>query len=292
MPIRLTILWSFCLVLLTGGMTAPVRAKEVMLEPASKWVVNYADKACMLLRKFGTDESPFLLRMHSYGSRNHFEFSLAGKDLNGIRSGTNAGIAFGPGETLAIDRLQAGNLEGYGKSFLFSGAFERRKTEFEEEGLTVSPDPDPEFEKAVDRIALVSGPRRIVLHTGKMDAPLKAMRQCVDAMMESWGLDPKVQATLSRPTKPESVEKMVRRISAHYPLGMAMTGRQGRVNVRAMIDAQGMPTKCEVTQSYSERAFDELACQIIRETAFEPALDAKGQPTPSFYQQTILYLMH
>jgi TonB family protein len=80
--------------------------------------------------------------------------------------------------------------------------------------------------------------------------------------------------------------------SSDYPQGMLKGGKQGMVSFRLSIDANGTPTACEVQRSYNDKQFDDVTCAVLmRRARFSPALDANGQAAPSYYLNTVRWVI-
>lgn len=130
-----------------------------------------------------------------------------------------------------------------------------------------------------------------VFKTGPLDKPFEALRKCTDNLVSTWGLDPKQQATLSERPRPRSSPGGWLAPN-DYPSSMRMRGKQAQVNFRLSVSAEGAPTACEVQSSYNDKTFDDVTCRVLmRRARFSPALDAKGQPVPSFYLNTVRWIM-
>jgi len=68
------------------------------LEPTSKWVLDYANERCTLLRNFGQGDKAVLLRMDSFGSRGNFRVTLSGKDVPRSSTPDSRGSFYFPGD--------------------------------------------------------------------------------------------------------------------------------------------------------------------------------------------------
>jgi len=146
-------------------------------------------------------------------------------------------------------------------------------------------------EAAVKTITISYAGRQRIVATGPLDKAFDALRKCTDNLMTTWGLDPAQQAALSR--RPAPLSPPTRWFgSSDYPPAMLIRGKQALVNFRLSVSAQGVPTACEVQSSYNEKKFDDTTCaSLMRRARFTPALDAKGQPVPSFYLNTVRWIM-
>ena len=102
-------------------------------------------------------------------------------------------------------------------------------------------------------------------------------------IVESWGLDPAQQKTLSRYPTPIARPTNWLATSANPPPALR-TGEETRVNFRLIVGADGKPEKCNVQSAIVDTGFEEGACRaLMRRTRFKPALDAQGTPVRSFY---------
>lgn len=264
------------------------------LSPITPWNLDGQETACALRRVFGTAEKPFLLEFRRYRPGDRFQLLFRGKEVSGLMDREKVTIEYGALSKDEDTPFQAGSskLEDGGSipTIFLSSSFR----------LVTDNEPDfagrvavtPAMEEGIRHVALVWGGNRVVLNTGPLGKPFAAMRSCTDEMVRRWGLDPAVQNSLSRQARPLDRMSMVRSIQAVYPMSMAVMGKQGRVNLRALVDAQGVVTGCQTVQSYNDAAFDALACKVIKKTAFEPALDKDGKPTASYYAETVVYSMN
>jgi outer membrane biosynthesis protein TonB len=119
-----------------------------------------------------------------------------------------------------------------------------------------------------------------------MTAPLTAMRECLDNLIETWGIDPVQDKTLTRRPVPDL--SSVRRLQRAYPMQMVQAGQSAVVPVRIMVDAAGQASQCVVQLPHVERAFKEAVCDRLAER-FSPALDKDGQPVASVFHTTVIY---
>jgi TonB family protein len=275
----------------------PVKAQEPVqaLSATSNWIVDWGATYCTLARKFGSEGDPFLLRMHSYQQGYDFEVYLSGKAIRHFQNRGALKIAFGHNEPIVIHSPQSVDDGAFGPGIIFSTSIRKgREDEEEEESEERTPRslsnyPDTAFEAGLDGVTLSAGKRQVVLVTGPMRGALAALRKCTDDLVKQWDLDPAVQATLLRPTSPVDFRSLVRSIRAVYPSTQARQGKQARVNVHVLVDADGRVTACTIPESYNDPAFDELACKKIRAVRFEPALDANGTPVASYWNTSVIY---
>lgn len=309
-----------CLALSSLALTpAPAFAKEHVetLPAATPWNVDWAETYCTLQRKFGSKDDPVLLRMNAFRPGYKFEFYLSGKAIRPFKNRSRVSLAggqhsplesrirrsgnhekvfltFGPHAPLEVEYIQNADNDVFGVGIMFSLTINKDPNEKKDKdwSLVSGPYPDPAFEKDIDSVAISSGKRKVIFETGPMQAPLAALRKCLVDLVTQWGLDPEVQTRLTRFAKPVDLQELARSIQKIYPSNLAFSGKQARVNVHAIIDAEGRVTECSVPASYNDPQFNKLACEQIREARFVPALDANGSPVASYWNSTVAYRLN
>jgi len=266
------------------------------LEPSSVWLLDYADERCSLTRDFGSGPERVQLRIMSYGTWNLFHTIVSGPGVTGF----NRPIGFASfrfagdpddRETEAVYGT-VGEAEDPAASFSISFApyFDegllRRMSDDERRARSHEREqPDPAFDATVDRLWMkLERGAPIELRTGGMAEPLAALRACVDDLFQSWGADPAKQKTLSRSAEP--LKSTVRKMQ--YPTQMLSNGMSAFVPVRLSVDAAGNPGTCIVQVDQLDTKFKQAVCDGLA-SKFEPALDAKGQPTNSIETTSVIY---
>jgi len=273
------------------------------LEPTSKWVLDYANERCTLLRNFGQGDKAVLLRMDSFGSRGNFRVTLSGKDVPRSSTPDSRGSFYFPGDrdsgearmlhgTLGKDQVPAVsfNLDFWPKPAPSDAQIEKLSPDKRALIGAAIETPHPEFERAVDLIGVRFGQGlRIELHTGSMGEPLAAMRTCIDDLYKSWGVDPAQQKALSALAVP--LPKTVKHVQNEYPLHQLASGANAYVPVRLMVDASGQATSCVVQSADVDADFKHAVCANLQ-GSFKPALDGDGKPVPSMFHTAVIYLVN
>lgn len=121
-----------------------------------------------------------------------------------------------------------------------------------------------------------------------MDKPFAALGTCTDDLVTSWGLDAKQQTALTtRPRPLNHPNTWIR--SSNYPKAMLTRGKQALVSFRLM-GAEPQPlARCSVPTTTRQSA---ISCGLlVRRARFSPALDAKNQAVPSYYLNTVRWIM-
>jgi hypothetical protein len=282
--------------LAANGTSAQAKITEIKLPTASTWLVDMGDKSCLLARRFGTDAKPVLLGMRTYAPGYRFEITVSGMPARSLMAASKPTIAYGGGEPLPIYSHQPGKNRDYGTAIIFSNTMAMKappQDETEEDDEDPAPTVlDPAFEAQINRITLATGSQRFVLETGPMAKAIATVRQCTDGLARLWGLDPEVQANLSRPVTRDDDITWVRKIQRIYPLELMVERKEARVNMQIVVDKAGAPKRCDTAQAFKNTDFKVRACDIVLKDAhFRPALDKSGNPVDSFYMTTILYKM-
>lgn len=272
----------------TPGLGKP---KEIRLKASSNWLVNWADHSCVLARKFGPATSPVLLTMRAYEPGYSLEMIIAGKDISSFRDSKTFTISYGSGEPIPISRHQAGTSGDFGPSIVFSGEMKSRIADKRADpDESRGPFPDIPFEKQLDRVSLVNSYKTVVLETGPMAKALDTLRQCTDNLVKQWGLDPVIQAGLTRSAASSNFPEWARQIQVSFPPELLMQNKEARVNVLVVVDEAGQPVDCDTWQTFDNTDFKARACRVIlRNARFNPALDKDGRPTRSYYTTVIVY---
>ena len=288
------------LIAMTGSVAA--EPEPAILQPASVWGLNYAADSCVISRTFGTGQDEVTLEFHQFAPGKTFTLLAAGRSLKHARqapivtqfepdgdrhedeSGMSGTLADGRSvlETSAKllpapDNAVAG---GQPKKSGWTGNEEDAKP------LTF----DPQSEAKITRLRL-SGPiaHDIVLAIGPMNKPMAALRTCLEELVTHWGIDPAVDKTLIRRAAPSNYPGTWA-TPQDYPTEMLLKAKSAIIHFRLMVNAQGKPTSC-VVQTPGDPAFNKATCDLMMQRArFNPALNASGQPVPSYYVSTVRWL--
>jgi TonB family protein len=104
-----------------------------------------------------------------------------------------------------------------------------------------------------------------------------ALRECEDALLRDWGVDPAAYAALR--TKPEPLQADTSLISeADYPPDARRARAMGTTGAVVLVGADGRLAKCLVTSSSGNASLDAQTCRLLTERArFTPALDRSGR---------------
>ena len=278
--------------------------KSLVLQSSSPWVVNYAEDSCRLIRTFGKGEDEMRLEFRMFVPGDSFWLVASGKPVGPTPTGTvKLGYRFDPddedvqGGFALRGKLGASKPAVMFPASLFTASVQAaRMKAFKEDLHTFSrlrDDFDPKREAQVDELEINIGHRpRIAFEIGTMLPPMNAMRNCLDNLLDSWGIDAKVQKSLTRPPVPtNNPAKWI--TTNDYPKRMLREGLSDQVDFRLTIDATGKPTDCSVLTMEARPEFIKVTCdKLMQRARFEPALDAKGKPVASLYVSSVVWVIH
>lgn len=279
---------------------APLQARDVLrLKPASKWILDYAEDNCRLIRGFGEGDQRVSLILDQFEPGDFFRVTFAGEPVKRKRTEgrMHAELRFGPNEAVSDVEAEYGMIGERPALFVaqaqrlapLTRAEEAAHDRAEKQRIHFEPPPIGDArEAAATWLELKKGlPRDVVLETGPMNKPLAALRKCSWDTVRQWGLNVEQQKTLSRKLHPKG--NAARWFSSSdYPRHLLRGGHQGLVHSRIMVDLNGKPTSCHIQLSTRPKEFDDVVCkEIMKHASFEPALDAQGKPVPSYWVQTV-----
>lgn len=270
--------------------SAPARAAEepLKLPPSSDWVVDRDDDSCAVRRTFRTPADQALLEFRQHGPGDGFQVLITSTTLDA--SGKAPRVRFEPDTRFYQPDGGLFYRISKGVAILYRDSLRPNDLSAEEAESWREADWDTR-ERQITALSVKEGfERPIVLRTGAFDRPMAALRECMAALLERWGVDAGVQAALSRPARPLDMDDWRKRVQARYPL-VGSGRRSGVSNIRLVVGADGRPTSCIPNKDTLDRSFDEHTCEVMmRHARFEPALDANGRPAASFWTTTVTYM--
>jgi hypothetical protein len=275
--------WSMALVLAAVVPDAALAKEPEVLARTGKWVVDYDADGCHLYGQFGAGDDIVVARFSRYQPGDLFNLSLYG---NRVRSGFQRSVAkidFGLGRPAAKTGMN-GTADKLPALFLSSVRLDGAQPY----GKARPPAITPEQEAAVRQLTIdPEGKPAFRLDLGSLGKPFAQLRTCMEVLVRSWGYDPAVQATLSRPPAP--VGSGASWISwKDYPSEALSSNQGGFVQFRLDVDAAGKVAGCHVLARTDPDEFADLTCRLLAKRArLQPALDAEGKPVPSFIVQRV-----
>lgn len=258
------------------------------LRHAGPWTANFDTNACHLIGQFGTDKAAVSIRITRYAPADAFDLSLLGERFRRFELHLRGGVSFDPSAKITKSDILAGTVGKLPMVIVGRTRLDNWRAANESD---IPPVITPAMEAAVKSLDFEIGYRkRVRLLTGSMGKAMATMRSCMDGLVKTWGFDPAVEATLSRPLQPlRSPATWL--VSSDYPDGALSQGHSGIVHFRVDVDTSGKVESCHVLSATKPSDFELATCRgITKRARFEPALDAKGQPVRSFHVNTVRWL--
>jgi hypothetical protein len=266
---------------------APALARELVLEPTSKWYLNYDDDSCRMTRTFGEGDDKVMLLLDWVEPTSKMKVSVIGQPFGHLPNDFfPISLNFGPNLPKAKPASALATSIGTdGQPMLIF--VPRDLLNREKKG----PDPTTAQEAAVTEMSIVFERRRITLLTGSMAEPLKAKRACTDDLVRRWGIDPAQAATLRSAATPLTNPR--RWLQAKdFPINVMSKGASADVHLRLMIDASGNPSECHVQRATNAPELTQLVCQLMMKRArFKPAIDSTGKPVATYFIRSSVWLV-
>ncbi|MEE8231169.1 MAG: energy transducer TonB [Qipengyuania citrea] len=287
-----------------------VQAEERILEPDSKWIADYGENSCRLIRTFGKSDEQTVLMIEQFAPSNDFNWTVAGRPLAHLRWSRDIEVQWGPEFDPYERTFVKASLAKFGPALVSTGwetepTVERkvRQSELRDLGraeLTSGLEPvlgglDPERASRVSNLSFRQGDQRaVILRLEDLGAAAAALNKCTLDLARSWGFDESYRDRVTTTPVWLNVRKVAADIQRYYPQKALSRGAQANFKVRVIVDREGKPERCDWINNTSADAFamSRTPCDIILADArFEPALDENEQPIRSIYLTTILYRM-
>ncbi|MDE2564097.1 MAG: energy transducer TonB [Sphingomonadales bacterium] len=99
-----------------------------------------------------------------------------------------------------------------------------------------------------------------------------------------------LRAATPSPPRPANPGEWIK--TDDYPDEALQAGRQGSVRFTLQVDANGMPSGCNVVQGSGDPSLDEATCRLISQRArFTPATGRNGKPVAGSYTNTVRWVL-
>lgn len=252
----------------------------IPLAKKSKWEMNYDEDSCHLFANFGAGKQTVVLRMTRFQPGDSFDLSLYGEPLRSSSTSVPLWLRFGAAFPGRKSEAVAATVGGKVPLAIVSGA---RFDAWDYRNGALPQPIAPEQEAAITAIDLTIRGKPYRLESGSLGKPMAAMRTCLADLLTSWGFDPAVQQSLSRPAIPLANPGDWLR-SGDYPVGSMSMGHHGLVQFRLDIAETGQVSGCRVLYRTNPDDFADRTCTLlVKRAKLSAALDAKGMPVKSYF---------
>ncbi|KLE35295.1 energy transducer TonB [Aurantiacibacter luteus] len=277
-----------------------IPADAVRLSPSMPWNVDFAEQSCAARRIFGDGTHEAFLELRQFSPGNSYQMLVSSGD---VPRRSDPRFAWLPDTSIGDPpgTIMGSTSEGFGEGYVVTTGLLTFDQQAAVTAAAEAEAPYPIAEEVVDnRHAEIQGllvergfRNPMYLETGSLGRVMQAMETCMNSLLESWGIDPAVNRTITVPVKPLDMARLAREVAQVYPQRQLQRGAQGLVNIRMLVDAQGQASNCVAQAQMNDPVFNRLACErVLRFARFEPALDAAGQPVDSFWTTAVVYMMN
>jgi len=247
------------------------------LQPTGKWVVEFADSACVASRSFGTPEDRLDLHLKAPLLGQNYEVAIVIPDTKQPR-----GNGFDHGWIERADGSQAAPIT----AISYSTVAKTQMTRFhvDSEKYVIGQDGE--------RIILqINKQRRYDFTLPGLKNAQRVLDQCLSGLRKEFGVSDEVRRQIA--TAAASRGSIVRYFTTNdYPWDAVQKGEQGQVGVLFWIEVNGRVAECRVIETSHRQSLDDRTCEVIRQRArFKPALDLQGSPIRSPQFQRIRWIM-
>lgn len=256
---------------LAAGLSGGANAQAPAWQAAGKWQIEYADKQCVASRPFKSADSQILLAIRPSETNDSAEMAI-----------------LAPGSLRLLDLAKIEVFVGDEKAK--AADMYRMPAVAEGQVLHTFYLDEDEFTKLiqVQRLKLVSESLAFDVPLERIDDVRRLLNDCINDLLETWGLDPAVRANLASFPKPGSRPIFD---GSDYPHTALRRGALGRTKVRVIVGVDGRARDCQVILTSGHKDLDETTCRITTSRArFEPAKTKDGRSVESPYLYSIRWM--
>lgn len=296
-----------------AAMPILVAAKEpVKLAPTSKWVVEYADDSCRLLRTFGAGDQSGTLILERIAPGDSMTMLVVGAPFQASSFARDFEAVWLPdAKAKSFRGVSAKTEDGRQPAILWSAASFQETVDMKVPtpkmraamNATLAGERPPKIDLHARMVSQLDsrtnatrataleirrrGSKSIVLDTGSMGTPNKMMDDCARNQLRNWGIDPEVDEKIVQRPWGNLLQTIT---SADYPRESLWKGRESVLAVRLLVDAKGTITKCTALTPVADDAFPKAVCAaLMARGKLNPAELADGTPVASYYLQRVRF---
>lgn len=279
--------------LLTPNLAAAAPAAQ-SYDPSSPWNVDYADDSCALRRSFSYANRSLIFEARQFQPGDRLAVTVVSKQFS--QDLPSPKIRFSPdSKPHEVKSSYSLQYPSGASGFVWNDSFMPIVMGVDGVGsINVTDEFRDAREFAIQGIEL-SGSLRppILIATGEMHSPMKAMRKCMDELLTHWGLDAPTQRELTQTASPLDQRQWAKIIQAEYPSAMLNQMKGGIVRIRMIVGPNGKGQSCHIQVPSQDPSFEKSACNgMMKASQFRPALDAAGKPVTSYYTTSIIYIVN
>lgn len=269
-----------------AAIAAPASA-SLPLARSSSWDLSYDDRSCDLIGTFGSGSDAVTLTLSRYSPYDDFEMRISGQRFASDIVASLVTLDFGP----ATKPVEVTTLNGRAgdQPMMILGPVDLRRANASGEASSESE--SGKFPLGdVREVTIKTKSSSTTLRLGSLAGAATGLQQCVDRMVQEWGLDPHQLRNMKAGPRPKSSPGFWLTL-ADYPSAMLARDQAARIIFRLGVDETGRVSNCRIVSAAGDAKFQELTCRTLRERAqFTPALDAGGRPMQSIYINAVRWI--
>lgn len=250
-----------------GGLSTP-------LEPTGPWTAEATDAMCLVGRKFGPAGQEMTLGIRKIPASGKLRVALWVPDASTKASKGIAELRLDEGSPISAPFIK-GQVDVAGLHLVAIDASEEQL---------------PDLATAM-ALHVAAGEVVQSFHLRGIGGAMKALSECEEKVLASWGVDPAVIASIETAAALKSNPMSLFSVN-DYPSSAMSRKEQGISAVRLVVGIDGRPRNCGVVESSGSRALDEKTCDIhLTRARYEPARTATGEAVPSIVFQRMRWEM-
>ena len=264
-------------------LAAPAVAQDaVVLEPISRWNIDYGEASCALRRTFAADATNAELEILQEAPGPYFRVTVTSGTLGLVDS--KARVRFEPDNRRQVPEfLEPKRLDGR-TSIAFTDSLQENAMGSQRPYIDWSDERRQRRELEITSLSIEDGfDRNIALAVGEMHEPMEALRACMSDLYASWGVDLEVHETLSSPVRGQNVAPLTRQVARLVPRAFFASASDLPAVVRTIVGPDGRVKRCSVHFAEWDEPLSDQICDVVaREARFDPARDRRGRAITSY----------
>lgn len=273
-----------------GAASAAHAKKEpIVIEPSSKWHVDFAPNKCRLARTFGEDANRHLLFFEQFSPEKTVGLTVSGPSFDRFKTRQKTGLRFFEAQEAFETEPFKGDLDSVGPAMIYSTVDLEKGDDIEDGELTSLPQLDAALGEKVEFVALQQRGREVQLRSGPLGEAFKVLNQCTQSLLSDWGLDAEKHLAARQLPKWKNERRVAGRIARVYPRSALNRGEQSILRMRVIVNEKGEVSECAINEATTTEKLESPACKEMLKAEFSPAIDSKGQPFKSYYATSIIY---
>lgn len=242
------------------------------MQPSSKWLANFADNSCEMVRDFGAGKQQMELLVRPLTGSTTVQFEIHYHGAAPHQLGGSARLAMYPGTASAVGSYYDAALPPT-EPFERMMRFTMQRSQIADLG-------------GAQVITFVYATRPISLAPGALGNVAKVLKECEDDLIKTWGYDPQVMNSLKTGPVPVAPEKWYRA----KDLPTKNDAKDVMIpSVRFTVGTDGAVSNCAVVTTSGSKMFDDKACEVMTTKAhYKPAMGANGQPVAALMVSPVM----